>query len=165
MATNVPIVARSAIAPESTLSRMSDPTCVFCKIVAGQMPAARIAETDHTLAFLDLVQPRPGHVLVVPKEHYRDLLAMQEELAAAVMRLTHRIAGAIAAALAPEGLSVVQWNGAAAGQEVMHMHVHLQPRAPGDGLLRYYGAGGPPPASSGDDLQALADQIRAGLAG
>ena len=143
---------------------MSDPNCIFCKIVAGELPAARVAESDEALAFLDLVQPLPGHVLVIPKAHHRDLLAMPEELAAATMRLTHRVAMALAASLAPEGLSVVQWNGAAAGQEVMHMHVHLQPRQSGDGLLRYYGADGPPAPSSGDELQALAERIRAGLA-
>ncbi len=144
---------------------MSDPNCIFCKIVAGDLPAARVAETDQALAFLDLVQPRPGHVLVIPKAHYRDLLEMPEALAVAAMRLTHRIAGAITTALAPEGLSVAQWNGAAAGQEVMHMHIHLQPRESGDGLLRYYGAAGPPAPSSGDELQALAQRIRGGLTG
>ena len=142
---------------------MNDPNCIFCKIVAGDLTAARVAETDDALAFLDIVQPRPGHVLVIPKAHYCDLLSMPEELAAAAMRLTHRVAGAVAPTLAPAGLSVVQWNGAAAGQEVMHMHVHLQPRESGDGLLSYYGASGAPLASSAEELEALAQRIRSGL--
>ena len=142
---------------------MNNPDCIFCKIVAGELPAARVAETSTALAFLDLVQPQPGHVLVIPKDHYRDLHAMPEEQAAATMVLAHRVAAAIAATLEPAGLSLVQWNGAAAGQEVMHMHVHLQPRELGDGLLNYYAAGGPPPASGGAQLAELADRIRAGL--
>ena len=141
---------------------MNNRDCIFCKIVADQLDAFRIAETASALAFLDLIQAQPGHVLVIPKRHYADLYEMPEAEAAAVMTLGHRVARAVRAALQPAGLSVFQSNGAAAGQEVMHMHLHLQPRAAGDSLLRIYPSS--PDASGAAELERLAVRIRDRLA-
>jgi histidine triad (HIT) family protein len=141
---------------------MNSSDCIFCKIVSGELPAVRLAENEDACAFLDLVQVHPGHVLIIPKHHYADLYALPGPVAAAVMVLAQQVATALLAALQPAGLSLLQSNGAAAGQEVMHLHVHLLPRAAGDGLLRLYPS--PPHASDAAELEALGERIRAGLA-
>ena len=111
---------------------MSD--CVFCKIVAGQIPSTRVFEDEHTLAFMDLGQVNPGHVLVAVKKHAENIYALDDAQAAAVARASARVARAIRDAFKPEGLSVYQANGKAAGQTVFHYHVHLLPRHAGDGM-------------------------------
>ena len=108
--------------------------CVFCKIVAGQIPSTRVHEDEHTLAFMDLGQVNPGHVLVAVKKHAASLFELDDMQAAAVARTSARLARAIRAAFKPEGLSVYQANGKAAGQTVFHYHVHLLPRHEGDGM-------------------------------
>jgi histidine triad (HIT) family protein len=108
--------------------------CVFCSIVAGEAPAWRIYENETTLAFLDIGQATPGHTLVVPKRHAPDIWGLFEDEAVEVMRSVHRVAAMLLARLQPEGLNVVQSNGAAAWQDVLHYHVHLVPRYPNDGL-------------------------------
>lgn len=80
----------------------------------------------------------PGHVLVVPKTHVPDIFALDDALGAAVMRTVMRVARAVGDALRPDGLNIWQSNGEAAGQEVLHAHFHVLPRAQGDGMLRIY---------------------------
>jgi histidine triad (HIT) family protein len=109
-------------------------SCVFCRIVAGEIPSTRVYEDEHTLAFMDLGQVNPGHVLVSVKKHAENLYELDEAQAAAVARASSRIAKAIREAFEPEGLSVYQANGKAAGQTVFHYHVHLLPRHAGDGM-------------------------------
>ena len=108
---------------------MSD--CVFCRIVARQIPATLVHEDEHTLAFMDLGQVNPGHVLVAVKAHAENLYALNDAQAGAVLRTAARVARAIRDAFKPEGLSVYQANGKAAGQTVFHYHVHLVPRHEG----------------------------------
>ena len=95
-------------------------------------------EDEHTAAFIDPRQVTPGHTLVVPKAHVRDLFELDDASAAALMPAVARIAGAVRRAFACEGISLWQQNGAAAGQEVFHLHIHVMPRHAGDGLLRIY---------------------------
>lgn len=109
-------------------------SCVFCRIVRGEAPAHVVYQDEAAVAFLDVLPAAPGHTLVVPRAHVEDLYALDNIQAAALMRATVRVAQGIRAALAPAGLSVLQRNGAAAGQTVPHLHVHLVPRRPGDGL-------------------------------
>ena len=97
---------------------MSD--CVFCRIVAGQIPSTKVHEDEHTLAFMDLGQVNPGHVLVAVKKHAANLFELDDVQAAAVARTSTRVARAIRDAFAPAGLSVYQANGKAAGQTVFH---------------------------------------------
>ena len=136
---------------------MSD--CVFCRIVAGQIPATRVCEDSHALAFMDIGQVNPGHVLVAVKEHVENLYQLSEEQAAAIARVSLRVARAIRAAFAPEGLSVYQANGRPAGQTVFHYHVHLLPRHAGDGMELTWPVKNPPR----DQLEAYAAKIRAAL--
>ena len=111
---------------------MSD--CVFCRIVARQIPATVVHEDEHTLAFMDLGQVNPGHVLVTLKAHAENIFGLQGGQAAAVGVTAARVARAILDAFKPEGLSVYQANGKAAGQTVFHYHMHLVPRYDGDGM-------------------------------
>ncbi len=106
--------------------------CIFCKIVAGSAPAQRVHEDDLTLTFMDLYPASRGHLLVVPKRHFSDLLGADEASLVRVIANSRRIALAMKAALAPDGIGVHQLNGAAAGQTVFHYHMHLIPRRTGD---------------------------------
>jgi histidine triad (HIT) family protein len=134
---------------------MSD--CVFCKIVARQIPATVVHEDEHTLAFMDLGQVNPGHVLVAVKRHAENLYALDDAQAGAVLRAAARVARAIRDAFAPQGLSVYQANGKAAGQTVFHYHVHLVPRHEGDGMALTWPVKNPPR----DKLEEYAAKIRA----
>jgi len=134
--------------------------CVFCKLVAGTIPSTRVYEDEHTLAFMDIGQVNPGHVLVAVKTHAANLYELEEAQAAAVARTAHRVALAIRDAFDPEGLSVYQANGRAAGQTVFHYHVHLLPRHAGDGMELVWPAKNPPR----ETLEAYAARIRARLA-
>lgn len=108
--------------------------CIFCAIVEGRAPAEVVFEDEQTIAFMDINPANPGHTLVVPKQHVRDIYELDEETAAAVMRTAARVARAIRAALEPEGLNLLQSNGRAGGQAVFHFHMHVIPRWYGDGL-------------------------------
>lgn len=108
------------------------------------------------IAFMDLRQAEPGHVLVIPRWHVRTIDLLDEDTAAHVMRLAVRVSRAALAAFVPDGLSLWQSNGAGAMQEVAHVHLHLQPRRIGDGLLRIYPDERPPVRDIGG-LVAVAD--------
>lgn len=136
---------------------MSD--CVFCRIVARQIPATVVHEDEHALAFMDIGQVNPGHVLVALKAHAENLYALDEAQAAAVFRTAARVARAIRAAFEPEGLSVYQANGKSAGQTVFHFHVHLVPRHEGDGMSLAWPVKNPPR----EKLEEHASRIRAKL--
>ncbi len=101
--------------------------CLFCKMVRGQIPAVRVDEDENTLAFMDIFPASEGHTLVIAKTHAATLLEMAEADLLAVTVTTQRVARAIQQALAPDGLRINQFNGAAAGQSVPHYHVHIVP--------------------------------------
>jgi len=105
--------------------------CIFCGIVSGALPCFKVCEDDRTLAFMDLFPVAEGHTLIIPKQHATDLFEMDSETLGAVSATSLRIAAAIRATLAPDGLGVFQLNGAAAGQTVFHYHMHLLPRNEG----------------------------------
>jgi len=108
--------------------------CIFCAIAEGRAPAEVIFEDEQTMAFMDINPANPGHTLVIPKQHMRDIYELDEEMATAVMRTAARVAKAIEAALQPDGLNLLQSNGRAGGQAVFHFHMHVIPRWYGDGL-------------------------------
>ena len=134
--------------------------CVFCKIVAGQIPSTRVYEDDDVLAFMDIGQVNPGHVLVAAKRHAPDVYALEDAQAAAIARAQVRIARAIRDAFQPAGLSVYQANGKPAGQTVFHYHVHLVPRQDGDGMHLTWPVKNPPR----EHLEECAGRIRERLA-
>jgi histidine triad (HIT) family protein len=136
---------------------MSD--CVFCKIVAGQIPSTRVFEDEHTVAFMDIGQVNPGHALISVKKHAANIYELDDAQAAAVAHTSARVARAIKAAFDPDGLSVYQANGQAAGQTVFHYHVHLTPRYAGDGMEFTWPVKNPPR----EQLEQCAAKIRAKL--
>jgi histidine triad (HIT) family protein len=111
-----------------------EPDCIFCRIVAGEAPSARVAEDDLTIVFMDLFPVAEGHTLVVTKEHFTDVHEATAESIAAIGATSKRVADALVAEFRPDGLSVYQANGVAAGQTVFHYHMHLMPRAEGSPL-------------------------------
>ncbi len=118
--------------------------CVFCRIVAKEIPAAVVYEDDVTIAFMDAGQVNPGHVLVAVKEHAENLYELNDRQASALLGAAARVARAIRGAFSPEGLSVYQANGKAAGQTVFHYHMHLLPRHAGDGMALTWPIKNPP---------------------
>ena len=107
--------------------------CVFCKIRDGQIPSLKIFEDDRTLAFMDINPVTHGHCLVIPKAHAATLFEVEVEDLQATIAAAQQVARAIREALAPDGLNMLQANGAAAFQSVPHFHVHLIPRWANDG--------------------------------
>jgi histidine triad (HIT) family protein len=116
---------------------MSD-RCVFCEIARGAQPASIVWEDNLTLAFIDLRQFHPGHVLVIPREHLHDVRELDYATGAALMAAIARVSRAVGSVFTNHGLSLWHSIGEAAFQEVPHLHVHVHPRKLGDGLLQVY---------------------------
>ncbi len=139
---------------------MSQP-CIFCEIVAGRAPASIVHADALTLAFVDLRQFHPGHVLVVPRAHLNDVRELDDATGAALMATTSRITRAVASAFPNHGLSLWHSIGPGGHQEVPHLHIHVHPRLIGDGFLRVYP--GALPASTQAQRDEYASRIRAAL--
>jgi histidine triad (HIT) family protein len=122
--------------------------CLFCRVIAGELPAHVVHADENCIAFLDNAPAARGHTLVVPREHISDLWSAPPETAAALGRTCAAVAQRIRERLAPDGLTLRQNTGAASGQNVFHLHVHLVPRWHGDGTV---GWPWPPPASHDPD--------------
>ena len=134
----------------------TDPSCIFCKIVAKQIPATTVYEDADTLAFMDLGHVNPGHVLVATKAHAQNVFELDDAQAAAVFRSTARVARAIRDAFEPQGVTLFQANGKAALQSVFHFHMHVLPRWENDGMSLAWPAKNPPR----EKLEAYAGKIR-----
>jgi histidine triad (HIT) family protein len=133
--------------------------CVFCKLIAGDIPAARVYEDDLTIAFMDIGQVNPGHVLVASKRHAETLFDLEPAEAGALMRTAQRIAHAVRDAFDPAGLTLLQANGKAADQTVRHVHMHVVPRQTDDGIALSWPRKDPP----FDRLQQYASLLRDAL--
>lgn len=136
--------------------------CAFCDILAGRSPASVVYADAHVVAFMDLRQAVPGHVLVVPRVHAVTLDRLDEDTAAQLMRIAHRVAIAMRSAWRPDGFNLWQSNGDAGGQDVPHVHLHVHPRRTGDGLPQVYPVC--PRPSERDELDRLAADLRTALA-
>ena len=108
--------------------------CIFCRLVAGESPSARVYEDALTIAFMDIAQVNPGHVLVATKRHAATLLDITAEEATAVMQTAQRVARAVQAVFDPPGLTLLQANGREGDQTVFHFHLHVVPRHADDGI-------------------------------
>ncbi len=130
---------------------------IFAKILRGEIPATRVYEDDDTLAFMDIMPRSDGHLLVIPKTPCRNVLDASPEQLAAAMATVQRMARAVKAAFDADGVTIQQFNEAAGGQEVFHLHFHVLPRHEGVSMR--------PPGNMGDfDLIAQhAEKIRASL--
>jgi len=129
--------------------------CVFCKIIAGDIPCHRVFENDHLLAFLDIAPLARGHTVVIPKAHAERLDQLDPEVVAEIGRRLGRIGRRVVSATAAEGYNVLQNNGSVAGQVVPHVHFHIIPRRSGDGLGYRWNA----KSVAQDELAALATRI------
>ncbi|HEV3122374.1 MAG TPA: HIT domain-containing protein [Isosphaeraceae bacterium] len=110
------------------MSRPRDPHCLFCKIVAGDLPSARVLEADDAVAFLDIHPVNLGHVLVATRAHYPVLAELPAELAASASALLPQLCRAVQAATGSDGINVIVNMGRAAGQTIDHVHWHIIPR-------------------------------------
>jgi histidine triad (HIT) family protein len=111
-----------------------DPDNIFAKILAGQIPCVKVFEDEKTLAFMDVMPEAEGHVLVIPKEGAENILDLSPDGMAAMMATTQKVAKAVDKALIPDGILLKQYNRAAAGQSVFHVHFHVLPRWEGAAL-------------------------------
>lgn len=116
---------------------MNDNSCIFCKIVRKQAPASVIYEDESVMAFLDIRPLNLGHTLVIPKEHYETIYEIPDELIEHIHKIVKRTALAIKRATEADGITVIQQNERAAGQEIFHLHVHVVPRYQGQKLPRF----------------------------
>ncbi|HEX6714419.1 MAG TPA: HIT family protein [Thermoleophilaceae bacterium] len=135
---------------------MSDPDCLFCKIVSGQIPSHKIDEDDKTLAFMDINPWTRGHALVIPKEHSRNIYDANPDDLAATHVAAQRLAQRMRERLNCDGINVLQSSEPVAMQTVFHTHVHVIPRYSDDGLRM---PAHPQPAEQ-DELAALAEELR-----
>ena len=126
-----------------------DPTNIFAKILRGELPAYKVYEDDKAFAFLDIMPRAPGHTLVIPKAAARNILDIEADALANLIKTTQTIARAAVKAFAADGLTIQQFNEPAGGQVVFHLHVHVIPRKMGVALN--------PPASFKEDPAVLAD--------
>ncbi len=113
---------------------MFDPDCIFCKIVAGDLPASIVDEDERTIAFMDIAPATRGHALVIPRAHAADLLRVDDEDLKAVAVASRRLAARAKERLRADGVNLINACGAAAWQTVFHFHVHVVPRYEGDPL-------------------------------
>jgi len=136
---------------------MSDPDCLFCKIVAGEVPATRVYEDDRTIAFMDINPGTRGHLLVIPREHAADLLTIDPGDLAACARTAKVMAERVSDRLEADGVNLINSCGAQAWQTVFHFHLHVIPRYAGDPLrLPWH-----PEPGDRDDIAAAARQLTA----
>lgn len=108
--------------------------CIFCAIVEGKIPSSKVYEDEYVFAFMDIAPATPGHLLLIPKQHYRNIFDMPAEIGSKIMEAAIPLASAIREALNPDGLNLFQSNEAAGFQTVFHFHLHLIPRWEGDPL-------------------------------
>ena len=130
--------------------------CVFCKIIAGEIPAATLIETDKGISFLDINPVNPGHALVMPKRHVASLLDLTQDELHVTSFLAKRVATAVCEATGSPAFNILENNGRAAGQLVDHVHFHVIPRSPDDG----FDLGWRQLSYEEGRLQALRDDIR-----
>ena len=136
-----------------------DPNCIFCKIVAGELPSSRLYEDERVIAFLDIFPLAPGHTLLIPRDHHVRTTDLPDDLAAAIGRLLPRVSRAVMEATGADAFNVLQCNGSSAGQQVDHVHFHVIPRRPEDGLGFRWKAG----AYGEGEAAAWQAKIRAAL--
>ena len=114
---------------------MKKDDCIFCKIANGEIPSNTVYEDERYRAILDLSPASKGHTLILPKDHFDDLFSADGATAESILKAAQKIGAAMQKVLGCDGINVVQNNGAAAGQTVKHLHVHLIPRTQGDGPM------------------------------
>ena len=108
--------------------------CIFCKIIDGKIPSAKVYEDDNAISFLDIMPANKGHCLIVPKKHYETLLDIPDEDLANLIKATKKITKALSLSIGNGSFNIIMNNGKVAGQLVNHAHIHIIPRFKGDHL-------------------------------
>ena len=139
----------------------TDEDCIFCRIVAGEIPSRTVHETENVLAFLDANPLAPGHTLVIPKAHHETLADTPEELASEVFSVLYDLTPIVEEAVDADASNVAFNNGEAAGQEIPHLHGHVIPRFEDDGGNPIHAIVGSRPDLSDDELEDIAERISA----
>lgn len=134
---------------------MTDPDCVFCKIVAGELPATIVDEDERTVSFMDINPATRGHALIVPRRHAQDLLSVDPADLCATMATAQRLAGRMSERLGAAGINVINSCGAAAWQTVFHFHLHVIPRYADDPLRLPWA----PTAGDASEIAAAAQEL------
>ncbi len=138
---------------------MNDKDCIFCRILAGDSPASFVHRDDICSAFMDIQPINPGHLLVIPNRHATFMADVDGDTMAHIMKVGHRLAAALRhSGLECEGVNLFLADGAVAGQEVFHVHLHVIPRFRGDDFRVSFGSGRPFPARS--ELDSVAEHIQ-----
>ena len=135
---------------------MSDPNCIFCKIIAGDLPSTIVDEDERTLAFMDIAPATRGHALVVPRAHSADLLEVEGDDLCAVAAASQRLAVRMKERLSADGINLLNACGAVAFQSVFHFHMHVIPRYHDDPLRLPW----KPAPGDQDEISAAADALR-----
>jgi histidine triad (HIT) family protein len=133
-----------------------DPDCIFCKVIAGEIPGQIVDSDDRTITVMDINPATRGHVVVIPREHSKDLLSVSDEDLVSTMHAVRRIVERMRETLAPAGFNVLNNMGRAAWQSIFHFHVHVIPRYEDDPLQLPWL---PQPADP-DELEAVASELR-----
>lgn len=133
--------------------------CIFCRIANGQIPSATLYEDENFRVILDLGPASRGHALILPKEHYQNLLELDDTLAAGVIPLAKKMGAAMSKALGCAGFNLVQNNGEAAGQTVPHFHVHIIPRYGEEPRIVTWNPG----KASQDEMDQIVEAVKAEL--
>ena len=133
-------------------------SCIFCKIVAGEIPCLKVYEDERLLAFLDIQPVNLGHTLIIPKEHFENFLVTPDEVVAAIAKAVKPVAQAAMAVTGAPGFNIGVNTGTVAGQIVMHTHLHVMPRLDGDGLTHW-----PKKAVDDEEMKETAAAMRAQL--
>ena len=137
----------------------TDPNCIFCKIVAGEIPCFKLHEDEHTLAFMDINPANEGHALAISKGHWENVFEIPADAIAATAQSAQAVARAVQTALAPDGINLVQANGPGALQSVQHFHIHILPRRTGDDLKLNWGH----KAGDMDAIKAIYEKVVANI--
>jgi histidine triad (HIT) family protein len=135
---------------------VSDPDCIFCKIIAGELPSQIVDSDDRTISFMDISPATRGHALVVPRQHARDLLEIDADDLEATMVAAQRLARRVMERLGADGVNLLNSCGQAAWQTVFHFHIHVIPRYEDDPLRLPW----KPQAGDSDEIAAAAEQLR-----
>jgi len=136
-----------------------DDDCIFCKIIRGEIPSFKVFENDRVFAFMDINPIQPGHSLVIPKFHTKNIFDAPDEWAAATINGVQRLARAVNKTLNPDGINVLQANGPGAAQSVFHLHMHVVPRAMNDEMKMNWGIH----PGEMDDIKIMAERIQGNL--
>ena len=141
------------------MTHPTDGACIFCKIVAGQIPCFKLHEDETTIAFMDINPVNPGHALAVAKGHWPTVDVIPADVLGNVARTAQRIARAVFKELKPNGVNLLQANGEGAGQSVPHLHIHIMPRRANDGVVLNW----EPRAGDMKEIESVYKRLKAAL--